>query len=103
GTYKTKIFHENAHYAKHFSDPNSPYFLISFYLEKKVRQYVDSLKKDPEDVARLIERLIYAENSPFRNHPDMESRMLAICKRFIPYRFYESIMRKVLFHDLKLP
>ena len=53
GTYKTKIFYDNAHYAQNFSNPNSPYFLISFFLEKKVRQYLDSLRKNPEDVARL--------------------------------------------------
>ena len=103
GTYKTKIFHENARYAKDFSNPNSPYFLISFYLEKKVREFVDSLKKNPEDVARLVERLIYANNPPFRNHPDWESRMLFIMKRIIPYRIYEWVLRKSLFHKLKIP
>lgn len=103
GTYRTKIFYENAHYAKNFSNPNSPYFLISSFLEKKVRQYVDNSPKDPEDVARLVEKLIYALSPPFRNHPDWESRILSIFKRFMPFRIYESIMQKALFSDLKLP
>lgn len=103
GTYRTKIFYENAHYAKNFSDPNSPYFLVSSFLEKKVRNYVDNLKKDPEDVARLVEKLIYASNPPFRNHPDWESRMLYILKRFLPFRIYETIIQKALFSDIRLP
>ena len=103
GTYKTKIFHDNAHYAKDFSNPNSPYFLISFFLEKKTRQYVDRLRKNPEDVARLIERLIERKDVPFRNHPDWESRMLFISKRVLPYRLFEWLLRRGLFFDLKLP
>ncbi len=103
GTYKTKIFYENAHYAKNYSNPHSPYFLISLFLERKVRRYVDNLKKDPEDVARLIEKLIEKKHPPFRSHPDWESRMLFLFKRIIPYRIYERILRRGLFLGLKLP
>ncbi len=97
GTYKTKIFDENAKYAKDFDNPQSPYFQYSQHLKQKVRGFVDTCHKDPEAVPRLIERLIGHPNPPLRNIPDMESRILYTLRRILPLRLYTWMIRKTLF------
>ena len=64
GTYNTKIFHENARYAKNFDNPRSPYYLISSHLNERVQKYLKTCKRDPEDVARLVKKLIEMKNPP---------------------------------------
>lgn len=101
GTYKTKIFHENARYAKHFDDPQSPYFSYSQLLRKKVIDYVDHCRKNPEKVAILVEKLINTPNPPFRNIPDIESRMLFTLRKLLPFRAYSWLIQRALFTPLK--
>ncbi len=101
GTYKTKIFYENARYARNFRNENSPYYLLSKYLEQRVKAYVDDCHKEPEFVAALVEKLIHAKNPAFRNIPDIESQMLYLLRKFLPFRVYSFMIRKGLFHGLK--
>jgi NAD(P)-dependent dehydrogenase (short-subunit alcohol dehydrogenase family) len=103
GTYKTKIFYENARYARHFNDPKSPYYPISKFLEKKTREFVDDCHKDPEDVAHLIEKLVTQKNPPFRNIPDIESHCHSVLRRFLPFNLYSNAYRKILFSGLRWP
>ena len=103
GTYKTKIFYENAQYAKNFHNEQSPYYPASIYLEKKVRTYVDDCFKDPEDVAALVENLINASHPPFRNIPDIETKCLYYFRRFLPFSVFSRIYRSLLFKGLKFP
>ncbi|MDP2654183.1 MAG: SDR family oxidoreductase [Candidatus Omnitrophota bacterium] len=99
GTYKTKIFYENARFAKNFRNEHSPYYRISLFLEKRVKDYVDDCHKDPEDVAELIERLINASRPSFRNIPDIESQFVYILKKFLPHRVFSAITRKILLQN----
>ncbi len=101
GTYRTKIFHENARYAKNFDNPESPYYPVSQFLKQKVMKFVDGSRKDPEAVAILIEKLIHAKNPAFRNIPDIESRMLYTFRRILPFRVYSWMIRTMLFSQLK--
>lgn len=101
GTYQTKMFGENARYAVHFDNPQSPYHPMSQHLKRKVMSYVDRCRKSPETVAILIEKLIYAKNSPFRSHPDIEARLLFLLRKFLPFRVYSGIIRAVLYSGLK--
>lgn len=101
GTYKTKIFYENAHRAKNFSHPDSPYHLISEFLDKKVMNYVNGCDKDVEDVAKLIEKLINAKNPPFRNIPDIETKVLYGLRRILPFPIYSKLIFKTLFAGYK--
>lgn len=103
GTYKTKIFHENACFAKDFDNSESPYLSISKSLRKKVLNYVDKCHKNPEDVARLVEKLINSSNPPFRNFSDNQGRILVFLRRFLPFRVYSWIYRKILFQGVTLP
>ena len=101
GTYKTKIFYENARYCKNFDNQNSPYYELSQHLKNKVMRYVDDCYKNPEDVAVLIEKLIHAKNPPFRNIPDIESQFLFWARKILPFRVYSGVIQKKLFQGLK--
>ncbi len=101
GTYKTKIFSENSRYALKFDSPQSPYFSISQYLKKRVEDHVADCHKDIEEVPLLIEKLIKAAHPSFRNIPDIESKVLYMLRKFLPFRAYSWIIRKALFDGLK--
>src|SRR3989338_4833125 len=90
GTYKTKIFYENAQYARHFDNPDSPYFVWSQHLRKKVMAYVNDCHKDPEEIGVMVEKLIRAKNPPFRNIPDIESQVLSWLRRGLPFPGYSA-------------
>ena len=98
GTYKTKIFHENARYAKNFNNQQSPYYKYSQYLKQKVLHYVDhDCHKDLEEIPVLIEKLILAKNPAFRNIPDIESQTLYFLRKILPFRIYSWMIRRILF------
>ncbi len=97
GTYRTKIFFENARYAKNFDNPASPYYSISQHLKKKVMAYVDDCHKDMEEVPALVERLMLAKNPPFRSIPDIESKVLFRLRKFLPFSVYRRMVRSMLF------
>ncbi len=97
GTYRTKIFGENARFAVRFHDPHSPYYPASCFLERRVRDYVRDCHKDPEEIAELVERLIRARRPAFRNIPDIESRVLAVLRRLLPFRIYSRMVFRAVF------
>lgn len=101
GTYPTKIFKSNARYAKNFSNPESPYYKFSQFLNQKVMDYVDHCRKKPEDVAQLIEKLIEAKNPSLHNFPDKEARIRYLFSRFLPFRLSSWIIRKALYSGMK--
>src|SRR3989338_9914688 len=101
GTYKTKIFYDNARYAVNFHNPQSPYYPISQFLKKKVNEYVEDCHKDIEEIPVLVERLIRAANPSFRNIPDIESKILYVLRKVLPFSLYSWMIRKVLFTGLK--
>lgn len=101
GTYRTKIFYENACYAQNFDNPDSPYYPVSQYLKKKVLEYVEDCHKDIEEIPLLIEKLIRAANPSFRNIPDIESKLLYTLRRILPFSVYSWIIRKALFSGLR--
>jgi len=101
GTYKTKIFYENARYAANFDNPESPYYPASQHFKKKVMSYVADCHKDIEEIPALVEKLIKAVNPSFRNIPDIESKTLYILRKILPFSVYSWMIRTVLFSDLR--
>lgn len=101
GTYKTKIFFENAKYAKNFNNEDSPYFPISQHIKKKVMDSVEDCFKDPEEIPILIEKLINAKNPPFRSIPDIETQLQHCLRKILPFRMYAWLVERILFTDLK--
>lgn len=101
GTYPTTIFRENKRLAKNFSNPQSPYYSYSQFLDHRVDRYVSDSKKNPEDIARLAEKLINSAHPPLRNFPDRESLVRHFLKRFLPFRLYCWLMEKAMFLGYK--
>ena len=99
GPYQTKIFFENARYARNFDNPQSPYYPLSQYFKEKVNERISVNEKDPEDVAALIEKLIHEKNPRFRNIPDIEGQTLALLKRILPFRVFSWLYEKGLYHN----
>ena len=58
---------------------------------------------NPEDVAALVEKLIFAKNPPFRNIPDIESRLHYYLRKILPFRFYSNIYRRLVYRGIDLP
>jgi len=96
GSYKTEIFFSNANFAKDFNNPKSPYFPLSQSLKKLVMNNLNKNKRDPEDVAILLEKLITQKNPPFRNIPDFSSKCLFLTRKFMPFRLYSWIVYNIM-------
>lgn len=99
GTYRTKIFSDNARYAQNFDNPDSPYYTMSQHLKTMVLNYVKKTDKDPRRIAFLVEKLMNSPNPPFRNLPDMESQFLIFLRRILPFRLYASLIQRSLYQD----
>ena len=97
GTYPTKIFKENARYAKNYDNPDSPYFELSQRLRIFVQAYTRKSKKDPEEVARLVERIIHTPRPRLRYVSDFSSKIRMLIGKTIPAPVYEYIHRKVIY------
>ncbi len=97
GSYRTKIFEENARYGKNFNNPFSPYHELSQRLKDMVLKYIQNLKKDPEDVARLIERIINTPNPKLRYISDWSSWVHVQARKLIPAKIYHRIYQRILY------
>ena len=98
GTYNTKIFHENARFAKDFANPSSPYFELSQFLRQNIDNYLANCRKDPEYIAYLVEKIINTKNPSLRHVPDFQSKVICLTRRFLPFRIYSWLLAKVLFY-----
>ncbi len=101
GTYRTPIFYANARYAQNFHNPSSPYYSLNQFLLKKVMTHLDRCRKNPENVATLVEELISAANPSFRNHPDFEAKAIYLLRKILPFGVYERMMKSFLLSGFK--
>ena len=101
GTYKTKIFYENARYAENYDNPESPYYPMSQHMRKLVMEHVEDCHKDIEEVPLLVDKLIRAVNPSFRNIPDIETKIVYILRKILPFSVYSWMIRKAMFSGLK--
>lgn len=101
GIYKTKIFYENARFAAKFYDIQSPYYPMSRFLERRVQERVADCFKDPEDVPKIVEKLMLSANAPFRIIPDIESQVFYLLRRLLPFGIFSRIYRKAAFKGFK--
>jgi short-subunit dehydrogenase len=98
GTYPTDIFKGNAQYAKNYNNTESPYYPFSQKLKQFVSDHIRDSKKDPEDVARLIERVIMSPNPRLRYISDFSSHARVMVSKIIPPFLYEYVFRKMVYH-----
>lgn len=97
GSYPTHIFTQNAHYAKNFDNAQSPYFPFSQKMKNMLQQSVSKLNRDPEDVARLIEKIIHQSHPRLRYISDFSSWARVVMQKILPSRLTASIFRRVFY------
>ncbi len=97
GPYPTKIFSSNARYCKGFDNPQSPYFSLSQKLKSFVQTEMTKNKKDPEDIAMLVEKIINTKNPKLRYTSDFLSWLRIVAGKLLPPSFYNYIFRKVVY------
>ncbi|MBF0531902.1 MAG: SDR family oxidoreductase [Candidatus Omnitrophica bacterium] len=95
GSYKTKIFYENAHYATHFNNPFSPYYQVSQDLKIFMHKHLKPNHRDPVEIAKLIEKIINHPNSGLRHIPDWQNRTLILLRKILPFSVYSSIVYQI--------
>jgi NAD(P)-dependent dehydrogenase (short-subunit alcohol dehydrogenase family) len=97
GSYRTRIFEDNARYGARFFDANSPYFALSCRLKHFVDTHVRQNRRDPEIVAATIEKIVNNRTPHFRNIIGLSSRLRCWLVRRVPFKFYAWCV------DLMLP
>lgn len=103
GSYPTKIFGSNALTGKRSHDLKSPYYAVSVKLESFVRKFHDSNRRNPEDVAVLIERIVHNPHPRLRYVSDFQSLMRVLASKIIPPSLYHRIYEKVIYGNSKDP
>jgi len=99
GSYPTNIFTQNAHYAKSFDDNLSPYFNFSQKLRGVAQNSIRKLKKNPDDVARLVENIINKSHPRLRYVSDLPSWIRIVLQKIIPPRLFGDIFRRFMYAD----
>jgi NAD(P)-dependent dehydrogenase (short-subunit alcohol dehydrogenase family) len=92
GSYRTKIFDENLRYAKNFNNSTSPYFRNSQKVKSIVKNMIERNRRDPEEVAAVVERVIDKPFPAFRNIVGWRSRLRWWLVRHIPFKFYTLLV-----------
>ena len=102
GSYRTKIFTENAHKAQKSEDPASHYFKHTHAFRDQLRRMIKSKNGmgDPEDVAALIERVVNTKKPKLRYLIGRQSRLRLIIRALLPDRTFSSMMHKRIFGEL---
>ena len=101
GIYRTKFFEENARYASKWNDPQSPYYRVSQNIYQLVMNNVRQSKRDPEDIARLVEEIMNTANPAFHYFPDLQSKATYLVRKIFPFSWYSALMRQVFFDKVK--
>lgn len=97
GSYPTKIFKENTLTGKRSLDPRSPYYHYSQRLNAFVDDFRKKTRRDPEDVAVLVEKIIGSKNPRLRYVSDLSSLLRVFSSKIIPPSVYRYIYEKVIY------
>ncbi len=99
GGYSTKIFNENRRIAAKSGHKNSPYMK---YVTTLVNKLDKRLAKgigigNPEDVARLIEKVCTKRRVRLRYIIGSGTRLRLLLEMILPARIYSAILRRLMF------
>jgi len=97
GPYPTKVLTTNTRFAERANDPQSPNYPFTQKLYEKYKQNNETLKSDPMEIARLMGKLISKKNPSFRNVRGPGARFRVFMHRFLPWKFNEWVIRRVIF------
>lgn len=98
GSYRTRIFEENARYAKRFADPGSPYYEASQHLKKYVLESIKQNSRDPDEVARVVKKIVGQNDPAFRNIVGWDNKLKALGLRIrpVPFKLYADLVNLAL-------
>lgn len=99
GSYPTRIFTRNAHYARDFDNAHSPYFSFSQKLKELAQQQIRKLKRDPQEVAGLIEKIVDQSHPRLRYVSDLGSWSRMMAQKLLPSCFITCFFRKIIHAD----
>ena len=97
GTYPTNIFTQNAHYARNFDNAQSPYFSFSQKLKLITQNTIRKLKRDPDEVARLIENIVNKSHPRLRYVSDFASASRVVAQKILPPCLTAYIFRRFIY------
>ena len=97
GPYPTKVLTTNTRFAEKAHDPISLNYKFTQQLYEKYKQNNATLKSDPMEIVRLIGELIAEKNPSFRNVRGPGAKFRAFMHRFLPWKFNEWVIRRVIF------
>jgi short-subunit dehydrogenase len=99
GLYPTEIFTSNAQYAANFDNAQSPYFPFSQKLKNVTMENLRKIKRDPDDVARIIEKIINDPHPRLRYVSDFSSWSRIVIQKMMPPHLFGSIFRRLAYAD----
>ena len=100
-SYPTKIFSDNARYGRNYNNSESPYYEFSQSLKVFVETHLVNSKKDSEEVAALIERIINCRNPRLRYVSDISAGLRILANRIIPPPVYSYLLRRYIYANRK--
>ena len=95
GSYPTNIFTRNA-YAGNFDNTQSPYYSFNQKLRNIAQNSIRKLKRDPEDVARLIEKIVNNPCPRLRYISDFSSAFRVMAQKILPPRLIAFLFGRFL-------
>ncbi|MFQ6674629.1 MAG: short-chain dehydrogenase, partial [Fidelibacterota bacterium] len=99
GSYRTKIFSENARQARRAGDPDSPYTSYARMFQAYIKGMLSSKNQmgDPETVAALMERIVNHPHPRLRYLIGGGARLRVLARRVLPFHWFAAVVRKKLF------
>ena len=99
GFYPTNIFKSSGRYAKNSSDERSPYFSYNQKIKNVSKKIVKSVDRDPDDVARLIVKIVNKSQPRLRYVSDLLSWSRMMLQKNLPSRLTNFIFRRLVHAD----
>jgi NAD(P)-dependent dehydrogenase (short-subunit alcohol dehydrogenase family) len=95
GTFKTDIFSRNRVFAKHTSDPKSPYYSRSQKMLALLDRVMEKRAGDPEKAAAVIVHAATPARPRLRYLVGGDAKGQAALKTVLPYKLFEKVVMRI--------
>lgn len=101
GSFHTEALDKNKRLAKRGGDPSSPYTLYSLKLQQRVDDMTKSDRGtgDPEDVARIIEKIIKDPKPRLRYVVGTATKLRLLARGILPFRWFAALVLRIAFGE----
>jgi len=99
GRYLTKIFSDNSRVAARSGHPDSPYSPYAIRFKSLIVKMLKTKEgvRDPEEVAKLIERVVSSKRPRFRYPVGRRVRLYILLKYVLPFRWFSGLILKKVY------